>query len=294
MPKATSSVFKGKRRKRTPEEIREYKLQWYHRNKKRLKESATKEQREAKRKRDRAYYAANKKKVCERQRQYYLAHSDAQAARKREYRSRDLERWRAYYKEYAASRSEEKKAYNREYYSKNSERLKASARQYAKLNPKKVREKNRSYRKLNADKIRAYSRAWTRSRESSDYVYRLLRRVGCRVSHAIRSAKTRKATRTIALVGCSPAELASHIEKSFRRGMGWHNRSEWHIDHIVPLAAFDLTDECQQRVAFHYTNLQPLWRHENLKKGARLPDGSSARGSRYRTARDGMRDGKPE
>lgn len=285
MPKATSSVLKGKRRKKTPEEIRQYQLQWYHRNKQRLKESATEEQKEAKRKRDRAYYAANKEKICEYQRQHRLAHSDAQVAKKREYRNRDPERWRAYYKEYAAHRSEKRKAYSRDYYSKNSQRIKEHVRQYAKLNAEKVREKARSYKKLNAEKIRAYKRDWTRNREASDHLYRLLRRVGCRINHAIRSAKSRKATRTIALVGCSPAELASHIEKSFRRGMGWRNRSEWHIDHVVPLAAFDLTDERQQRVAFHYTNLQPLWRHENLKKGARLPDGTSARGSRYRTAR---------
>jgi hypothetical protein len=47
-------------------------------------------------------------------------------------------------------------------------------------------------------------------------------------------------------------------------------RRLWHIDHIRPLASFDLTDPKQQRQAFHYTNLQSLWAKENLSKGKKI------------------------
>lgn len=54
--------------------------------------------------------------------------------------------------------------------------------------------------------------------------------------------------------------------------MSWDNHgfSTWHVDHKVPLAAFDLTDTEQLTKACHYTNLQPLWAHDNMSKGARI------------------------
>jgi hypothetical protein len=51
--------------------------------------------------------------------------------------------------------------------------------------------------------------------------------------------------------------------------MSWQNYGEWHIDHVRPLASFDLSDPAQQRAAFHFSNTQPLWAKENLAKSDR-------------------------
>jgi hypothetical protein len=74
------------------------------------------------------------------------------------------------------------------------------------------------------------------------------------------------------VIGCDWNQLVAHLESQFKPGMGWENYSirGWHIDHIRPCASFDLTDPEQQKECFHYSNLQPLWAEENLKKGARL------------------------
>jgi len=71
------------------------------------------------------------------------------------------------------------------------------------------------------------------------------------------------------LLGCTVEELRAHLEKQFKRGMSWSNYGRWHIDHIRPCASFDLTDPEQQRICFHYSNLQPLWAEENMRKGAK-------------------------
>jgi hypothetical protein len=48
--------------------------------------------------------------------------------------------------------------------------------------------------------------------------------------------------------------------------MTWDNYGEWHMDHIQPCASFDQTDPEQQKICWHYTNYQPLWAEDNLRK----------------------------
>lgn len=81
-----------------------------------------------------------------------------------------------------------------------------------------------------------------------------------------------KSKRARELIGCTIVELRLHLEKQFKPDMTWdnHNYHGWHIDHIKPLASFDLSDPTQQQQAFHYSNLQPLWKDENFAKGKKL------------------------
>jgi AraC-like DNA-binding protein len=80
-----------------------------------------------------------------------------------------------------------------------------------------------------------------------------------------------KSGSTIRDLGCSIVELKRHLEDQFDDNMSWDNYGldGWHIDHIVPLASFNLTDEDQFKKACHYTNLQPLWAKDNLSKGSK-------------------------
>jgi len=95
--------------------------------------------------------------------------------------------------------------------------------------------------------------------------------VGKRLRQRLNKCIKHKSATTQTLTGCTWEFLVEYLESKFKPGMTWENRSEWHIDHIIPLASFDLTDPEQQRAACHYTNLQPLWASENISKGARCP-----------------------
>lgn len=86
-----------------------------------------------------------------------------------------------------------------------------------------------------------------------------------------------KSARTLELLGCSIEFLREHLEAQFVAGMTWANYGKWHVDHIRPVASFDFTDPQQQRECFHWTNLQPLWASDNIKKSDKLP-GSGRQG----------------
>ena len=44
----------------------------------------------------------------------------------------------------------------------------------------------------------------------------------------------------------------------------------WHIDHVIPISHFDLSNENEQLLAFNWRNTMPLSAHENLKKNNRI------------------------
>jgi 5-methylcytosine-specific restriction endonuclease McrA len=58
------------------------------------------------------------------------------------------------------------------------------------------------------------------------------------------------------------------LEKLFKEGMTWENHGEWHIDHIIPISKAKTAEEIYK--LNHYTNLQPLWKRENLCKGSKI------------------------
>lgn len=67
-------------------------------------------------------------------------------------------------------------------------------------------------------------------------------------------------------LGCTIPEFKIHIEGQFEQWMTWDNIGEWHIDHIIPLDLFCLHREACRYSAFHYSNMRPLKRFENISK----------------------------
>jgi len=79
---------------------------------------------------------------------------------------------------------------------------------------------------------------------------------------------------TLELLGCSIAHFQDHIQSMFLTGMSWANygnlKGQWSLDHRLPLASFDLTDDAQVKVACHFSNIQPMWAVENSRKRDRI------------------------
>ncbi len=134
----------------------------------------------------------------------------------------------------------------------------------------KHRNKHREYEReyCKTQKYKDRRAAYQKKRCLTNPNYLLRRRLGIRLYRALKGQN--KSASTIKLLGC-PIEFAvSHIQKQFTEGMSLENHGQWHVDHILPLSSFDLSDPDQQRKACHYTNLQPLWKLDNLRKGCKL------------------------
>jgi len=173
------------------------------------------------------------------------------------------------------------KEFNKIYYQNNKSRLGELGKEWRLKNPDKIKAIYARYR--STEKRRKVARNWARrnrksimerfvERYHSDPEFNLAIKFRRRIYMAIRNRFTKKAKSTIELLGCSYPELKEHIEKQFTDTMTWKLllKGKIHIDHIRPISSFNLLDAEQQKVAFHYTNLQPLWKEDNMSKGSKF------------------------
>lgn len=68
-------------------------------------------------------------------------------------------------------------------------------------------------------------------------------------------------------VGADLDTVRKYLSAHFVNGMNWSNYGTvWVIDHIVPLRLFDMTNDGDCSIGFHYKNTMPLFREDNLYK----------------------------
>lgn len=72
-------------------------------------------------------------------------------------------------------------------------------------------------------------------------------------------------------LGCDGKFLKEYLEEQFTEGMNWDNYGlkGWTIDHKLPLDLIKTNPELIPKI-IHYTNLQPMWHMENIKKGKKI------------------------
>lgn len=131
------------------------------------------------------------------------------------------------------------------------------------------REYDKTYRHTEAyrqKEKRKTAKRWVKIK--NDPALRMARAIRNAVNMAIKRRTAIKHGRTFDLLGCSGKQLAEHLERQFRRGMTWDNYGKvWHIDHITPLSYFDMSCPQDQRRAWNWQNLRPLWADQNIREG---------------------------
>jgi len=203
-----------------------------------------------------AYYESNKDKI----KASTKAWGEANPAKKKAYHFKNRDK-----------RIADMKVYNKEYKSKLSKaELRAQRKTYRDANRPLLNAKSRAYNATHKNKINAQRSKYHNHKYKTNIQYRLSTLLRSRLFNALkRGWKSGSAVKDL---GCTIPELQAYLESKFQSGMTWDNQGEWHIDHIKPLASFDLTDREQLLIACHYSNLQPLWATENIVKSDNWTD----------------------
>lgn len=136
---------------------------------------------------------------------------------------------------------------------------------YYLANKERIDARNKAYNKQNVKMLTAKRM----HRMTTDPQFKLVVSLRIRLNKALK--RNQKVGSAVEDLGCSVDFLKTYLETKFQEGMNWGNHGKglgkWNIDHIKPLSKFDLTNTQEMKYACHYTNLQPLWSQDNLRKG---------------------------
>lgn len=128
---------------------------------------------------------------------------------------------------------------------------------------------NKEYIFKNITKHREYRKHSEKRKRTNDYLYKLKHNLRVRTCEYFKQKGFQKKSETFKIIGCSLEFLKEHLEKQFKEGMSWDLMGQYlHIDHIIPLSSAKTEEELYKLC--HYTNLQPLWAIENIKKGNKI------------------------
>ena len=133
-----------------------------------------------------------------------------------------------------------------------------------------LKKKRRKYIKKNRQKHNERCLNYYKERIKRDDLFRLSRGLRTNISDAIRRKDFSKDSTTRDIIGVDFNTFKKHIESKFTDGMSWDNwgRYGWHFDHIIPVSSAKTKEDLIK--LNHYTNFQPLWWYDNLKKSNSL------------------------
>lgn len=150
------------------------------------------------------------------------------------------------------------------YNQKNKEKVNEIKQKYVDNNKEKVKQSKKEWFNKNPD----YQNNWSHIKSNTDVLFKLKKNMRSRLGLFLKDRNVTKNNKTFHIIGCSPEFLKEYLEKQFVIDMSWENRNEWHIDHVIPLSSAKTEKEIYKLC--HYTNLQPLWAEDNLKKSNKI------------------------
>jgi hypothetical protein len=202
---------------------------------------------------------------------YRKINSEKSKKNSKDYREKNKKKLRNKYLENLTEEKKQRiKDYSKEYFKKNKDRFDEYRIEYSKLNREKIREYQKKYREKTKNQRKGKSSEYVRNRVKTDLLFKVKRNITDLINKSIKGNGYTKKSKTYELLGCDFETFKNHIESKFQEGMTWENKGKggWHIDHIYPNSLCKSEEELYKNQ--HYTNLQPLWEEENLRKGNKI------------------------
>jgi len=197
---------------------------------------------------------------------YYQANKEREKERKRLYYQQNKKQILMACKKWQDKNKDKIATYNADRYLEKKEHILDTCLKYRTENKKLVRD--RYLKKYSSIEYKNHHKHYTKNKYHTDPIYKIISLHRSRLRNALKTQNANKLVKKSAeLFGCTLNDLKLHLERQFRQEWTWENHGlVWHIDHINPISKFNLADEDEQKKAFHYTNLQPLSKEDNLKK----------------------------
>jgi len=179
-------------------------------------------------------------------------------------------------KEYRQAMLEHVKEKNKSYYDKNKESLLSKNKNYRDHNKDSINQQRKEYR--NRDDVKKHiqikqkeylpiRKEKIKEKRKTDLNFQLSEILRSKLHKILNNRKTSYSK----YIGCEMEFLKKWLEFRFDKNMNWQNLgSYWQIDHILPIHGFNMKNETDIKICFHWTNLQPLQSTENRQKSDKL------------------------
>lgn len=167
-------------------------------------------------------------------------------------------------REYRQINKEKIKAQVEDYYQANRQKLSVQHKEYYQANKKQILAQRKDYRQTNKEQINKYQN----DKRNTSLAFKLIANLRNRHGSVLKGICS-----TTKGLGCDSNFLREYIENQWIEGMTWNNygnkKGQWSIDHIVPLSIYHTQPELLPKL-IHYSNMQPMWHVENVKKGNKV------------------------
>lgn len=162
-----------------------------------------------------------------------------------------------------------KKEYNKFYREKNKDRLNEYTKQWRIENKEKMKNQRKIYYQENKEIIKKRNYEYCVERQKRDPFYKIIRGIRALILISFKNQFTIKSKKTVEILGCSFEEFKLHLESQFDDKMNWDNQGTyWHLDHIIPISSAETEEDVYK--LNHYTNFQPLYWLDNIKKSNKI------------------------